>query len=63
MEGIRFVTDDDGRKVAVQIVLEKHGELWEDFYDTLVVHERAHEEREPWETLEKRLTCVGKLRA
>jgi hypothetical protein len=30
MNGIQFVTDEKGRKVAVQIDLKKHRELWED---------------------------------
>ena len=29
MEGIRFVTDDKGHKIAVQIDLELYRELWE----------------------------------
>ncbi len=31
MPGIRFLTDEKGRKVAVQIDLRKHGAIWEDF--------------------------------
>ena len=31
MTGIQFVTDDKGRKVAVQIDLKKYGALLEDF--------------------------------
>ena len=34
MEGIQFVTNDKGKKVAVMIDLRKHGEVWEDFYDS-----------------------------
>ncbi len=33
MSGIQFVTDDKGRKVAVQIDLKKHGGIWQDFWD------------------------------
>jgi hypothetical protein len=62
MEGIRFVTDDKGRKVAVMIDLDRHGELWEDFFDALVSRERAHEKRESWDVVKKRLTRAGKLR-
>jgi hypothetical protein len=40
MEGIQFLTDDKGRKTAVQIDLTKHGELWEDIHDRLVAAER-----------------------
>ena len=36
MTGIQFLTDEKGRKMAVQIDLRKHGALWEDFYDGLV---------------------------
>ena len=43
MQGIQFVTDDKGKKVAVQIDLKKHGSLWEDFYDGLVASKRIKE--------------------
>jgi hypothetical protein len=36
MSGIRFVTDEKGRKVAVQIDLKKHGAIWEDFWGGLI---------------------------
>ena len=42
MTGIRYVTDDKGRKVAVQIDLTKHRELWEDIQDVLVSCSRRH---------------------
>jgi hypothetical protein len=29
MQGIRYVTDEHGERVAVQIDLKKHGEIWE----------------------------------
>jgi len=62
MEGIRFLTDEKGRKVAVQIDLDRYGEEWEDFYDALIVRSRAHEKRESWETVKKRLVRAGKIR-
>jgi hypothetical protein len=43
MSGIQFVTDEKGRRVAVQIDLKKHGELWEDIEDILVSRSRRHE--------------------
>lgn len=61
MEGIRYVTDDEGHKVAVLIDLERHGELWEDFYDQLVAEERKDEERIPLSQLRKRLVKAGKI--
>jgi len=36
MTGIQYVTDEKGRRVAVQIDLKKHRELWEDIEDVLV---------------------------
>ena len=35
MNGIQYVVDEKGRKVAVQIDLKKYGALWEDFWDGL----------------------------
>jgi hypothetical protein len=61
MEGIRFVTDDKGQKVAVMIDLQKYGELWEDFYDSLTARLRAREPRESLETVKKHLRKLGKL--
>ncbi len=63
MEGIQFVTDDKGKKVAVQIDLGRHGELWEDIYDQLLAKERAGDKPIPYETVRKRLVRSGKLRA
>ncbi len=61
--GICFVTDEKGRKIAVQIDLKKYGELWEDFYDTMVAEQRAGEPRESLESVKKRLRRQGKLDA
>jgi hypothetical protein len=43
MVGIQFVTDDKGRKVAVQIDPKKYGAVWEDFWDGLIAESRRHE--------------------
>jgi hypothetical protein len=40
MTGIQFVTDDKGRKMAVQIDLKKYGALREDFWDGLISQSR-----------------------
>ncbi len=48
MTGIQFLTDEKGRKVAVQIDLRKHGALWQDFYDGLVSERRRKEKVFPW---------------
>lgn len=47
MTGIQYVTDEKGRKVAVQIDLKKHRALWEDIEDVLVSRARRHEKRMP----------------
>ena len=61
MEGIQFVTNEKGQKVAVLIDLHKYGELWEDMYDSLIARLRADEPRETMASVEKRLRKQGKL--
>ena len=61
MEGIQFVTNDKGEKVAVQIDLRKYGELWEDVYDSLTARKRAKEPRESLEAVKNRLIKQKKL--
>ena len=61
MEGINFVTDEKGKKIAVQIDLEKNAELWEDIYDSLVYRSRSKEPRESLESVKKRLGKAHKL--
>ena len=61
MTGIQYVTDAKGRKVAVQIDLTKHGELWQDIQDVLVSRSRRHEKRIPLEKVKEGLMKSGKL--
>ncbi len=61
MNGIQFVTDDKGRKVAVQLDLKKHRELWEDIEDVLVSRSRRNEKRIPLEKVKAALIKSGKL--
>ena len=61
MKGINFVTNDKGEKVAVIIDLKKHGELWEDFYDSAIAHSRKDEPRESLKTVKSMLRRKGKL--
>ncbi len=61
MEGIQFLTDDQGEKTAVQIDLAKYGALWEDIYDALVAQERRNEPRESLHDVKERLRQQGKL--
>jgi PHD/YefM family antitoxin component YafN of YafNO toxin-antitoxin module len=61
MEGIQFVVNDKGQKVAVLIDLRKYSELWEDFYDSLTARSRAEEPRETLDSVKKRLRKQGKI--
>jgi len=62
MEGIHFVTDENGKKVAAQIDLGLYGEMWEDFYDQLIAEDRKNDKRLPLSEVKKRLVKAGKLR-
>lgn len=55
VSGIQFVVDEHGDKTAVQIDLKEHGDLWEDFCDTLLAQLRAEEPRESPEEVRRRL--------
>ena len=61
MSGIQYVTDARGRKVAVQIDLKKHRDLWEDIEDVLVSRSRRREKRIPLEKVKAGLIRSGKL--
>jgi hypothetical protein len=62
MTGIQFLTDEKGRKMAVQIDLRKHGALWEDFYDGIVSELRRKEKGIPFETVKADLIKRGRMR-
>jgi len=62
MEGIRFVTDEKGEKVAVQLDLARYGDVWEDLYDQLTAQQQIGEKHESLATVKKRLVAQGKLR-
>jgi hypothetical protein len=49
MTGVQFVTDEKGRKVAVQIDLKRYGALLEDFWDGLISESRRKEKSLPYE--------------
>ena len=61
MRGIQFLTDTDGRKVAVLLDLEEWGELWEDIYDNMLADERAGEPSMSLEEFEAELRADGLL--
>ena len=61
MTGIQYLTDEEGRRVAVQIDLREHAELWEEFEDVLVSESRRNEESIPIEQIEAKLLQRDKL--
>jgi hypothetical protein len=61
MTGIQFVTDEKGRKVAVQIDLKKHGARLEDFWDGLVSESRRMEKGIPLEKIKADLVKRGRI--
>jgi len=62
MNGIQFVTDDKGRKVAVLVDLKKHGAIWQDFWDGLISEKRRKEKGIPLEKIKADLIKRGRLR-
>ncbi len=44
MEGINYLTDNDGKKKAIVVDLEKYGEYLEDLLDIISYEESKHEE-------------------
>jgi len=56
MKGIEFVVDNKGNKKAVIIDIKKHRDLWEDFYDSVLVKERKQEPRESLQQVKKKIS-------
>ena len=63
MTGIQYVTDEEGRRAAVQIDLRELAELGEEIEDVLVSEPRRNEESIPIEGVEAELIRRGKLSA
>ena len=59
MEGILYLTDEANNKKYVQIDLEKHGEIWEDFYDGLLAQFAQDDEYVTLEEFTKELKSKG----
>jgi len=55
MQGVKYLVDDSGKKVAVQIDLKTLEEYWEDVFDSLIAILREKEPTIPWEDLKKEL--------
>ncbi len=54
MEGIYFVIDGDGNRVAVQLDLAIHASLWEKIHEQLIVESRKRERLSPIKTVARR---------
>ena len=52
IKGIQFLFDERGKAKSVLIDLDEHGELWEDFYDVLMIEAAKGQPTIPWEQLE-----------
>ena len=61
IEGIQFVTDAEGHRVAVQLDLKRWGDLWEDLYDNIIAQQRANEPRVSLDEFERELRDEGLL--
>jgi hypothetical protein len=55
MSGISYLVDEHGSKSAVVIDLKRHQQLWEDFYDAVVSHQRQTEPRERLAAVKRKL--------
>ena len=45
IKGVDFVVNETGERRAVVIDLKRHGDIWEDFYDTLLAQQRKNDVR------------------
>jgi hypothetical protein len=59
MDGILYLVDETNKKRYAQIDLEKHGEIWENFIDSLEATNREKESTITLEELEKELKEEG----
>ncbi len=55
MNGIHYVTDEQGTPTAVMLDLQQWGELWEDIYDGIVAEQRKDEPLIRWEEVKRQL--------
>ena len=55
MKGVQFFFDKEGEPKFVVIDVTKNPELWEDFYDYLILRDRRNEPSIPFEKVQKKL--------
>ena len=61
VNGIQFVTDSEGHKVAVLLDLKEWSELWEDIYDNILAESRSGEPKLSLAEFEAELQSEGLL--
>jgi len=61
MTGIRYITNERGKKTDLVINLEKHGQIVEDLLDALLVEERETEDSIPFDEFVQQLKAEGKI--
>lgn len=61
MEGITYVTDENNKRVAVQLSYEVYGELIDDIVDGLIAASRKYDEKIPLEDFSRELREEGLL--
>ena len=60
-DSAQFLTDQQGRKVAVVLPVKEYEELLEDMQDLAVIAERRDERQVPWDDVKHRLRADGLL--
>ncbi len=64
MKGVRFLTNDQNKRVAVQIDLEHlekfQGEM-EDLLDAIITESRKDDDEVSWKSVKERLKAEGKI--
>ena len=61
MEGIRFVTDQNNKKIAVQLSYDVYGDYLDDLIDGLIAESRKTDEKITLEELTTELKSDGLL--
>jgi hypothetical protein len=61
IKGIHFISDNTAEKIAVQIDLREHQELWEQFYEVLLAESRKSEPRRNWRDIKRELNEQQRL--
>ncbi len=64
MKGVYFITDDNNKKIAVQIdlkILERYEQEIEDLLDVIIVESRKQEESVGWAMVKKQLRKKKKI--